>query len=181
MNNAKGFIFFMMGVTAGSIITWNYTKAKYERIAQEEIESVKEMLKKKQNNLSTEVDNIKPNLVDESYIRLVDEYNGSKDMAKETIDAPYVISPEEFGDLDDYDTTSLWYYADSVLADDNDEIVDDVEEIVGVDSLAQFNEHGEDSVYVRNDALRCDYEILRDFGKYSEIITKANPRRLGER
>lgn len=33
----------------------------------------------------------------------------------------YVISPEEFGEFDDYEQISLTYYADHILADDMDD------------------------------------------------------------
>jgi hypothetical protein len=88
------------------------------------------------------------------------------------VDKPYVITPEEFGDLDDYETISLTYYADLILADDNDVIVDDIEDVVGFDSLNSFGEYEDDSVFVRNDRLKCDYEILLDQRKYSDVIKR---------
>ena len=63
---------------------------------------------------------------------------------------------------------SLTYFADGVLADEYGVIVDNVEEIVG-DGLNHFGEYEEDAVYVRNDAKRCDYEILKDERKYAEF------------
>lgn len=81
---------------------------------------------------------------------------------------PYVISPDEFDDLDGYTPISLTYFADGVLADENGVIVDDVEEVVG-DALSHFGEYEEDAVYVRNDAKRCDYEILTDEREYAEF------------
>lgn len=83
-------------------------------------------------------------------------------------DVPYVISPDEFDELDGYTPISLTYFADGVLADEYGVIVDNVEEIVG-DGLNHFGEYEEDAVYVRNDAKRCDYEILKDERKYAEF------------
>lgn len=60
--------------------------------------------------------------------------------------------------------------ADGVLLDDMNEIVDDIEETVGEDSLEHFGEYEDDSVYVRNDAKKCDYEILLDQRNYQEIF-----------
>ena len=69
--------------------------------------------------------------------------------------------------MDEYETVSLTYYSkDNVLTDDNDEIVDDVDEIIGQDSLKHFGEYEDDSVYVRNDRRKCDYEILLDESDY---------------
>lgn len=74
---------------------------------------------------------------------------------------PYVISPEEFGELDDYDQVSLTYYADLFLGDDTGRLIDDVQDKVGWESLNRFGEYEEDAVHVRNEALRTDFEILR--------------------
>lgn len=81
---------------------------------------------------------------------------------------PYVISPEEFDELDGYTLISLTYFADGVLSDEHGAIIDDPEEIVG-DALNHFGEYEEDAVFVRNDAKRCDYEILRDERDYDEF------------
>ena len=85
-------------------------------------------------------------------------------------DGPYIISPEDFGENDDYDVISLTYYADGVLADDRDMPVDDVTAIVGRDFASHFGEYEDDSVFVRNDELKADYEILRDVRKYDHVV-----------
>lgn len=83
---------------------------------------------------------------------------------------PYVISPDEFGEFEDYERISLSYYADQILADEDDEKVEDVDNVVGLESLAHFGEYEDDSVFVRNDRLKCDYEILLDQRTYSDVI-----------
>ena len=83
------------------------------------------------------------------------------------IEAPYVISPEEFGEVG-YEQVSLTYYADGILADERGNIVDDVEEIVG-DALEHFGEYEDDSVFCRSDPKRCDYEILRDLRRFADV------------
>ena len=84
-------------------------------------------------------------------------------------DIPYVIPPEEFGEIEEYDTESLTYYQDGVLTDQDDSIIDNIDELIGEDSLTHFGEFEDDSVFVRNDKLRCDYEILRDLRNYSDV------------
>lgn len=81
---------------------------------------------------------------------------------------PYVISPDEFGETD-YKIISLNYYADKVLTDEFDNIIDDVEGTVGEASLDTFGEYEDDTVFVRNDSLEIDYEICADLRAYSEI------------
>lgn len=95
-----------------------------------------------------------------------------KDPPKEAVvDIPYVISPDDFGEMDGYEKISLTYFADGVLADEDNEPVDDIEEIVG-DGLSHFGDYEEDSVFVRNDAKKCDYEILRDMREFSEVVSE---------
>ncbi len=50
------------------------------------------------------------------------------------------------------------------------DIVDDIEETVGIDSLTHFGEYEDDSVFVRNDERKCDYEILLDHRDYEDCV-----------
>ncbi len=185
MKNGSCIAAFVIGAAAGSLVTWHIAKKKYERIAQEEIDSVKVIFKshkedRGQHRLTHPVDHDEE-IVDGKgvldYLEKVKEsgYAGYPDREKEAVDdmdkveRPYVIRPEEFGEYDDYEKISLTYYADGVLADDGDEPVEDVDEIVGIESLEHFGEYEDDSVFVRNDRLRCDYEILLDHSSYTEV------------
>lgn len=88
---------------------------------------------------------------------------------------PYVISPDDYGENDNYTQISLVYYAgDGVLADDEDEVVEDIEDTVGEDFAEHFGEYEDDSVFIRNDRLRCDYEILRDNRSFSDVVEGSN-------
>lgn len=190
MNKTINFMMFVLGVAVGSVVTWRYVEKKYEQIAQDEIDSVKEVFSKREaefiedTEARIKADNAKekPSVIEYAARLREQGYTNYSDMADEkpkevkeapmTVDKPYVIAPEEFGDLDDYETISLTYYADQILADDNDVIVDDVEDVVGFDSLNSFGEYEDDSVFVRNDRLKCDYEILLDQRKYSSVIRR---------
>lgn len=102
---------------------------------------------------------------------ILEETEGVEDMVKK----PYVISPEEYEDYNtDYDDISLTYYADGILADDMDEIVEDPDNIVGPDFMNYFGKYEEDTVLIRNDRLKCTYEILRDRRTY-EAVTGEKP------
>lgn len=190
---------FVAGVTIGSVATWFAVKKKYEKIAQDEIDSVKEVFARKEfdsqvkemTKAGEEVvkglnDGIrqaaeqakdKPDLV--QYATMVQKYGGTIGEEKEAHmkeKFPYVISPEEFGEFEDYEKISLTYYSDGVLADENNEVVDDVEDIVG-DALDHFGEYEDDSVFVRCDERKCDYEILMDQRTFSEVAEN-NPRQV---
>ena len=93
------------------------------------------------------------------------------DVGKEDKPAPYVISPDEFGGVEEYEKISLSYYADGILADDDDEVMENADEIVGLDSLTHFGEYEDDSVFVRNDVMKCDYEILLDHRNYKDVAS----------
>jgi len=190
MNKTINFMMFVLGVAVGSVVTWKYVEKKYERIAQDEIDSVKEVFSKRTAEIAKDAedrikaDNAKekPNIIEYAaglrklgYINYSDMVDEKPEEVKEepmSVDKPYVIAPDEFGELDDYDTISLTYYADQILADDNDEIVEDIEDVVGFESLNAFGEYEDDSVFVRNDRLKCDYEILLDQRKYSDVVNR---------
>ena len=175
MHNGIKFTFiFALGAAAGSAVTWHFLKTKYEQIAQEEIESVKEVFYERGLRAQMEpVEEAVPEEVKTEYNAIVNNYvsndtekkGGSDDMY---VDEPYVISPDEFGDIDLYETLTLTYYSDGVLADENDDPIEDISGIVPEDFDDHFGEYEEcaDSVFVRNDSLKCDYEILKDDATY---------------
>lgn len=108
-------------------------------------------------------------LVQEGYT----DYSAKKDATIGTPgDIPYVIPPEEFGEMEGYNKYSLTYYADHILTDDTDCVIDDVDSLIGFESLTHFGEYEDDSVFVRNDRTRSDYEILRSLRTYSEVIAE---------
>ena len=94
----------------------------------------------------------------------------------DSIEAPYVIEPDEFGELEGYEQVSLTYYADGILADEHGVIIDDVEGIVG-DALDHFGEYEDDSVFCRSDPKRCDYEILKDLRRFADVAKTLPPNR----
>ena len=179
---------FIIGAASGATVAWYLLKDKYETLAQEEIDSVKEVFARREQEMKDETvkrnvaegikdsDRTKPDLKEYAEQLKKNGYTRYSDLSaddegvsdKQT--KPYVIPPEQFGDDENYDQISLTYYADGVLADDNDEVIEDVEDAVGIDSLNRFGEYEDDSVFVRNDARKCDYEILLDQRTYSEVV-----------
>ena len=173
----KNVFIFAAGAAIGSAVTWKFVKTKYERIANEEIESVKEFFGRGKNKEeeSEEVYEVFTDGVLKEAEKICEEngytnYSNTKKEEEEMdIDAPYVITPEEFGELDDYETETLTYYKDKVLADDWDNKIENVDDLVGEESLTHFGEYEEDSVYVRNDTTKTDYEILLDERNFSDV------------
>lgn len=175
MCNLKTLFIFALGAAVGSAVTWKLTKTKYERIAQEEIDSVKEHFTVPGSSRAVveSVPEEKPEDDMERYTDIMTKlgYEPKKEEEPVVI-KPYIISPEEFGEDSDYETISLTYYADGVLTDEMNELVEDIDNVVGKDSLTHFGDYEEDSVFVRNERLKHDYEILLDLRKYSEVQTE---------
>ena len=177
MSTLNKILIFAAGATIGSAVTWKLVKTKYEQIANDEINEMREHFKKK-NGIKEENDEeneYEPDGNDISeYEEVLDEtgyrnYSTKKEKEETNVETPYVISPEEFDDNEDYETVSLTLYEDGVLTDEMDNIIDDIDELVGEDSLNHFGEYEDDSVFVRNDERKTDYEILRDTRKFSDV------------
>lgn len=208
----KNFFTFVTGLVIGSVVTYVIVKDKFEKIAQEEIDSVKEVFgrrveketdKKVEKIAKKEVEKIRKEY--NEYDNLTKNYTSySKNKTEESIedveyeevcendedgveldeierasdyDRPYIIEPQEFGALDGYSLITLYHYSDNVLADDCDELVEDLDDVVGEDYASHFGEYEDDCVYVRNDRLKADYEICRDLRKYSDVAWRS-PRGL---
>ena len=90
------------------------------------------------------------------------------------VDKPYVITAESFTDEHpDFEKLSLAYYDDDdTLADEQEEVITDVYELIGDEALTRFGDGSEDPdiVFVRNERLGVDYEIARLFRSYAEAI-----------
>lgn len=198
MNNAlKNLFIFAVGAAAGAVATWKLLNDKYEKLYHEEVEAYKEYHKEKSDKATSEPKpEPEPEVKKEEYIHKVDQdpimnklrdtieragytdYSTTKlkNESEEKDIRPYVIRPEELGDQIGYDVIELTYYADGVVAEEDD-VMDDVDEVIGIDSLGHFGQFEEDAVCVRNDRLKCDYQILLDERKYSDVIDK-EPNRL---
>jgi hypothetical protein len=188
MNNAlKNSFIFVVGAAIGSIVTWKLLETNCENRIREEVESVKEAFRNRYSREDADSDvesaeeadeteeplDIKKyaaKLKEEGYRDYSDLENNEEVLHTAAIDAPYVISPDEFAEFDDYEHITLFYYIDGVVATRDDEIIDDVDDVVGLDSLTRFGEYEDDAVHVRNDARKCDYEILRSQMSYPEVI-----------
>ena len=195
--NYKSFniVSFAAGVIIGSAVTWKLLKTKYdaeyEQKYQEEVKEAKEFYKKAESEKTvsqnegvtvSKITKDKPDIME--YAAKIKElgYTGEikeddeKNVGKEEDsmkDEPYVISEEEY-DENGYDTETLTYFADGVLTDWFNDVVDDPEELIGSDTLARFDELADgDTVFVRNDNHATDYEIQRDYRNYRDVFPES--------
>jgi hypothetical protein len=162
---------FVTGIVLGSAITWNYAKTKYAKIADEEIASVKAAFKSEKSNEDSDICEEKNDIEKMEELAIANRYvTHDKVIKKEETDMnePYVISPDDF-DENGYEIVSLTYYADDVLTDEHDNVIRNRDKLIGKDSLTKFGEYEEDSVFVRDDERKIDYEILADTRNYRDL------------
>lgn len=93
------------------------------------------------------------------------------DHASKDDDGPYVIAADEFGEYEDYRPISMTYLSDGVLLDDAMEVVEDPDSTVGENYKNYFGvyPYDPDTVYIRNDSLCCDFEIVKDLRTLKDI------------
>lgn len=179
-----GTIAFVIGATAGSLITWKIIKTKYEQLAREEIKEVREYYATKdKEDMILDLGALTAEANEKSSVKFVKtdartEYSsiaslystnsegGDKPVSRRE---PYVISPSEFGEDDNYETITLIYYNDGILADHDNNRIEDIEACIGYEALNHFGEYEDDSVYVRNDDTMMDYEVLLDESNYADL------------
>lgn len=202
-NIITSILLFTAGAGIGSVVTWKLLKTKYEQIAQEEIDSVKEVYSKRASVTANpkpieregaEESHIpeKPDLMEyaaklkeEGYM---DYSTNGKDEQKEkeeekepyTSDMdgysydeePYVITPEHFGEYDDYETQILTLYNDGYLVDDDDNEIVDIADVVGEDFKEHIGDFEDDAVHIRNEKYKTDFEVLvveRNFNEEAPV------------
>lgn len=172
-NGIKYFITFALGAAAGSVAAWAILKPKYEQAKNEEVEEVREYYHEKYSDTldkMSKLNKVAREAVEEyPYENETDQEGGSGTLTfNPTDDVPQVITPEEFAADDEYQSESLTLYSDGVLTDDFDNPIEDVPAMVG-DALNHFGEYEDDSVFVRNDRYKCNYEILKDDRTFAEV------------
>lgn len=180
-SNLKALISFVLGGSIGATVTYFVFKKREKKIMDEvhgylehrEIkkEDLKQMGKNFQKGFEDgmkSVDPIVPEMTNE------DRTNYHKIISNSNYKDPHehirVIPPEEAGEDEDFEVIELMYYADGILAYENDQIVKSPGLSVGSDFASHFGEYEDDAVYIRNDELGMEYAILRSEKTYREVI-----------
>ena len=189
MSKIKGILIFAAGAVAGTVAGIGISKRHFEAIAAQEINEVRDYYRKANKELEEqkeqkeeqkeEQENTKKEEVVEETI---EEYNNiikyGNYVTTEEIDdeeddygddEPYIIDPSEFGNNGNYATQTCTYFADGVLVDDVDEVIEDPEKLVGNLHVDIFRDFDATSVYVRNDWMKMDFEILKDDWFWSDF------------
>ena len=183
----KETIIFSLGAAASAVASYFYWKNHYEKWAQDEINTMRDFYKKREADSNPaddiqEASSVTPEEEQEHpddtipdmmrYAKRIktcgytDYAVTKRENTMHKVTYPYDISADEFGENDDYDCVSLDYYSDGVLTDSTGDVIDDIDAVVGHDFAQYFDKYKEDAIYIRNDRLRCDYEILRNITPY---------------
>lgn len=184
----KEVLIFIGGAGIGSLISWYYTKKKYDEIARSEIATMREVYRKKNKDLAEKARNkpepeelVKKIEVEEreqarvQYDRIINnsEYRTGIDIPKsvnelENGDITY-IDDEEYLSMNGYDKVNLVLYRDNILAGEVDDEIVLVEDSVGQETIDNLREYKPEAIYVRNDKTKTEYEVTTDDRTYGEV------------
>lgn len=226
MNNDSIFfkiVIFTLGTGTGFFAAKMLYKAYYAKIAQEEIDNVKEVFENRkkmhvvrpENTMTDEEEDNKEqdertnrnpltrsSLDGNPYEQAKKNYSLVKEGEVDNPDTdnvfefdtqafdktlPYIVDEQSFlEEFDHHDKVSLYYYqVDDVLCHDHEEIVKNVEETIGYDALTTLDT--QPTVWVRNEHIGIDYEILSINKSYAELVygigieANLSPREIYER
>ena len=93
--------------------------------------------------------------------------------SEDGLSEPYLINDMQFSDENQhYDKVSLYYYKlDDILCEE-EEILDDIEETIGYEAMTALD--NQTTVWVRNERLEIDYEVISINKSYAEAVEGLN-------
>ena len=157
----KCIIFGVVGAAAGFASATLLWKKKFEKEAQEEVESMREyveMVKAGENVVKVDFGDREKDV--EELKAVIKPYAGSE-VSKIDKFKPYEIPEEDFVIEDeDFSKTTLEYYVESGLLYEGNEVVS-ADDVVGRDILNKLHGFGDDVMYVRNEKYNTDYEVIK--------------------
>jgi hypothetical protein len=116
-------------------------------------------------------------LVKSNLFKTIEENNGfdmELELAKRDTSKPYLINEEEWQAAEPgYDQITLTYYeGDNVLAAEDDSVIDNLDQVVGEENLSRFGDGtgDENTMFIRNEKFKSDYEVVRSDGKYVDEV-----------
>ena len=185
----KKALIFIGGALTGSLVSWYFTKKKYETLAENEIAKMREGYRQKNKELAERA-RVKPNISEvvndrltipkedvdlaEKEANLIAKYaEESEPTGEENIslndDIIEFIDDSEFASMNGYEKVNLVLYEDDVLANEMSDDIVLVEDTVGQQAIDDFKHYNPEAFYVRNNQLMTEYEITRDHRTYEEV------------
>lgn len=177
MNRA---LYFLLGAIVGAAGSYFYFEGKYKEACKEFYdEKYKERQNQKEDEMYAAEEKPEDASVEdpENYISekpdivtYAKEQAKARKSKKKKKEVAYVIDRDEYINSE-YDCKSLMYYRDDVLIyEDTNKKVEDADTLLGTDFKSKFGEEDDNTVYVRNDEVKMDFEIFRDVRTYKEVI-----------
>ena len=183
---------FTIGLGAGILASKRFFQTKYEKIANEEIESVKSAISYRSGHIIEETSLEKPEKFEKAFIEETDEnpiklYSSIDNMYSVTnkekedhmqklaeMEHPEDDRPEDCYEITEsdysetalgYDKRTLHYYIedDMLVEADNGEWT---ENDIGAEGLERIRHCNDKELYFRNDPSATDYEVIRIDGAY---------------
>lgn len=115
---------------------------------------------------------------EDKYTEIVKEYNNQEENETEDNIMPYIITPEEYGDDDDYDTKVLTAFTDKIVLDE-DNCMADIEYFGDAINKKIYSKKNKDtSIFVRDENEKVDYEIIKEnisYEDYSKLTSETEP------
>lgn len=174
-------VIFASGVAIGVFCSWRYFKDKYEKIANDEIESVKRSFGKntvKKEEKTEEKSGLYRDKLPETLYEKVNTHLESYDTvskdnplvtkmaeneAPSEATAPYIITEDQYADIEPFfDKITLRYQVENgELYDDMSDKYIDPESTIGSKNLGIFAASRESVMYVRDEGTSIDYEVIK--------------------
>lgn len=203
MNFYKGTLIFLLGAISGGLLIAKTMEEHYMSMADEEINEMKKHIremnspkevKKNDNTPERETSSIEPM---NKYNNIVRDYTKPENLEvvekraktekpsldsvmktwkgedEEMMEAPYIITDEEYTEDNGYSKETVWLYKeDKALIGDNDEIIDNDEDCIGkaiLNDIESYFKEG-NTIYVRNDLMQIDFEVNLQNKSYSRDV-----------
>lgn len=167
----------MSGMALSFGAGYRVAKKKFDHILDIQIEEIKKTYEEEYKKPQEDTPNTVTSYIPEGGIEFMKKY--SSPQVKEVIDEVvhynydnmiHVISPMEYGEDESYEQVGLTYYFDKVLArDDDDTIIEDIDNVIGSNSLKYLGDYAEGVLFIKNDILGAYYEITESDKTYTEV------------
>lgn len=166
----KEITIFAAGVVVGGAIMTFIVKKQCAKKAAEDIKSVVDTYEKAMFTAAQKNEEEKEKDQSETKPELdLKEKLYSKLEPATKVDEPYAITMEEYERNENgYFQEMLFYYADNVVANVNDEVID-VDNTIGREALRILDESIGDKIYIRNEALEMEWEVNNDPRDFKEV------------
>lgn len=189
-----------VGVVAGGFYVEKRLRTKYEKLAEEEIDAMREHFRARlvARESKPDLSGLDQKVTDLGYRPPPEkapvedgDVDVSEDVEAETqnvweryawdFDAekekrsptePYVIHVDERHEAGYTETTMTYFVGDDVLCDERDKVVNEPDDVVGIENLDRFGHGSNDPniVYIRNDTLGVDVEVVKSERTYAEDV-----------